>query len=206
MYTPSEPLNILIRVEEGTVYGFEITARDTANQFVGSWTLDAETRFAGLGIEYVTHSSPSVTGEWTINWMPPDFATGPVTFYAAGNAANGNGSGSGDHIYTTVHTINPMVSNRNERPSVMDGYRLEPGYPNPATDRVVIEYGLGTLTPVQLILYDLQGRSISVAVDGIQAAGIHRIDVDLAEVPAGMYIYELRVPVGTFTRTLAVLP
>ena len=43
--------------------------------------------------------------EWTITWTAPDPAEGPVGFYAAGNASNGNfATGLGDFIYTTGET------------------------------------------------------------------------------------------------------
>ena len=37
---------------------------------------------------------------WQFDWTVPDPAVGTITFYAAGNAANGNGSTSGDYIYS----------------------------------------------------------------------------------------------------------
>ncbi|HET9234367.1 MAG TPA: choice-of-anchor V domain-containing protein [Candidatus Eisenbacteria bacterium] len=43
--------------------------------------------------------------EWNITWTAPDPAEGPVGFYAAGNASNGNfATGLGDFIYTTGET------------------------------------------------------------------------------------------------------
>src|ERR1041385_7098079 len=36
-----------------------------------------------------------------MRWKAPSQTVGRVTFYAAGNAANGNGDPSGDFIYTT---------------------------------------------------------------------------------------------------------
>ena len=43
--------------------------------------------------------------EWQINWTAPDTAEGPVGFYAAGNASNGNFvAGFGDLIYTVGET------------------------------------------------------------------------------------------------------
>ncbi len=43
--------------------------------------------------------------EWQVNWTAPDPAEGPVAFYAAGNASNGNfQAGAGDLIYTASET------------------------------------------------------------------------------------------------------
>jgi len=64
---------------------------------------------------YVSHYSGVVDGtffgtvngpvSWTFNWKAPSAGAGPVTFYGAGNAANGNGAhDSGDVIYTAAAT------------------------------------------------------------------------------------------------------
>lgn len=42
---------------------------------------------------------------WDLEWTPPAPASGDVVFYAAGNAANNNGSNTGDSIYATSTTI-----------------------------------------------------------------------------------------------------
>lgn len=49
---------------------------------------------------------------WEFDWVAPPAGTGNVVFYVAGNAANGNGSNSGDYIYTTraiVQEASPIV-------------------------------------------------------------------------------------------------
>jgi hypothetical protein len=49
---------------------------------------------------------------WEFDWVAPSVGTGNVVFYVAGNAANGNGSSSGDYIYTTrvvVPEASPIV-------------------------------------------------------------------------------------------------
>ena len=43
------------------------------------------------------------------DWTPPSSNAGPVTLYAAGNAANGDGTSSGDLIYTTSVQLNPAT-------------------------------------------------------------------------------------------------
>lgn len=43
--------------------------------------------------------------QWIFKWQPPDGYSGPVTFYAAGCAANGNNRSNGDRVYTKNRTI-----------------------------------------------------------------------------------------------------
>jgi hypothetical protein len=50
-------------------------------------------------------STISGTITWNFQWTAPAAGTGPVTFYVASNAANNNGSTSGDEIYTDSYTL-----------------------------------------------------------------------------------------------------
>ncbi len=47
---------------------------------------------------------------YEFDWTPPATAAGNITIYVAGNAANGNGQPTGDHIYTASYTLTPASS------------------------------------------------------------------------------------------------
>lgn len=98
-------------------WGFQITALTSANQMAGSWMLTDAMRtqiISGLGRFYVEHTSqgtnagtPNGPVEWEMNWQAPASNVGPVTFYAAGNAANNDGFNTGDYIYSRSVTVPP---------------------------------------------------------------------------------------------------
>ena len=46
---------------------------------------------------------------WTMNWTAPSTNVGQIRFYAAFNAANGNGNNSGDVIYTSNLFVDPFT-------------------------------------------------------------------------------------------------
>ena len=48
---------------------------------------------------------------FSFSWTSPATASGNITFYAAGIAANNNGSESGDYVYTTNLIVIPAASN-----------------------------------------------------------------------------------------------
>jgi len=64
--------------------------------------------FATSGRQYIEHSVFSTRldqpgpVEWSFTWVAPVTLPGRVYFFASGNAANGNASTSGDHIFTGV--------------------------------------------------------------------------------------------------------
>ncbi len=110
-YVAETALNLTVRVaqSEAATYGFQIAARDANGDPVGSFELiDQGTRFSGstsIGQRYVGHNAPRESGEWSVRWLPQTDQSGDVTFYATGNAANGNGGSSGDRIYSTSRVV-----------------------------------------------------------------------------------------------------
>ncbi|MCX6590604.1 MAG: hypothetical protein NTZ56_03680 [Acidobacteria bacterium] len=72
---------------------------------------------ASAPLEYITHSRAEPGNAFTFEWTPPATANGNVILYVAANAANGNGSNSGDRIYSTTVTLTPAVQTSN-RPAV----------------------------------------------------------------------------------------
>lgn len=122
-WTPGQPLRVKVTLADpnATRWGFQLTARAASNpsQMAGSFRIiEDTTRLASgapAGLQYVTHTltgtRPGTTGSvsWEVEWTPPsDAGFGDVIFYAAGNAANGNGAADpGDRIYTSTFTGSP---------------------------------------------------------------------------------------------------
>ena len=67
-------------------------------------------------LAYLEHTSagtrPGTTGsaQFQFDWTPPSTNAGNIIIYVAGNAANGDGSPSGDHIYTNKYTLTPAAA------------------------------------------------------------------------------------------------
>src|SRR5262249_26064361 len=82
-----------------------IIVTDNARTQIGFDAVDGNPR------QYINHTIqgtfPTGTnqGSWSFKWRAPAASVGRVTFYAAGNAANGNGGSSGDYIYTNSFAI-----------------------------------------------------------------------------------------------------
>jgi hypothetical protein len=77
--------------------------------------------------DYVEHTVSGTfagtTGgaQWTFNWTAPPTNVGPITFYAAGNQANGDGTSGGDRILTATATTQPTVVQPVNSPFDFDG-------------------------------------------------------------------------------------
>ena len=128
-YVPAETYAIEVRLSQtGQMrWGFELTALDSAGDSVGSLaSTDAETQVSVsngttelLGRQSVKHTPLGTAAgqpdakSWSFEWTAPPSDVGPVSFYAAGNAADDNGfnfrlpgqGDAGDFIYTAQQTL-----------------------------------------------------------------------------------------------------
>ena len=96
-------------------WGFQLTALDGTNNRAGSLQNSSgltQVLEGGPGgnRQYIEHSflgifqGQRLLANWTFNWVAPATDVGPVTFYAAGNQANNDGTESGDQIYSSSIT------------------------------------------------------------------------------------------------------
>jgi uncharacterized protein (TIGR03437 family) len=124
-YTPNQEITITVTLNQSNRvrYGFQVTALDDQNRRAGEMSITEPARTLRAfsqtnGREYISHSSDGTTpngsnqNSWTFRWKAPAQSVGRVTFYVAGNAANGSGSSVGDYIYTRTASIqagNPLA-------------------------------------------------------------------------------------------------
>ncbi|MGE5175770.1 MAG: choice-of-anchor V domain-containing protein [Hyphomicrobiales bacterium] len=121
-YQPGTTYSLTVQLQKPGQqrWGFELTAlRDSAGVAVQAGSFANTTDFTAVQMSpvnarnrlYVSHYRGIADGTylgtldgpvtWTFDWTAPAPGAGTVTFYAAGNAANGNlVSGAGDYIYT----------------------------------------------------------------------------------------------------------
>ena len=119
-YSPNQELALTLTLNQANrnLYGFQLTVLDDSGRQAGTLIVTDDTR-TQMGLDaidgklrqYLNHTLqgtfPTETnqGSWSFKWRAPAASVGRVTFYAAGNAANGNGGSSGDYIYTNSFTI-----------------------------------------------------------------------------------------------------
>jgi hypothetical protein len=92
-----------------TKFGFQLSPQRANGNTAGTMIANSSVQLTGSQ-RYATHNSSSNTGSgsrsWTFNWTAPATGLGPVTFYAAFNAANNNNSTSGDIIFNSSLVVN----------------------------------------------------------------------------------------------------
>ena len=84
-------------------------------------------------LQYITHTQPgsrngtpgSITFEF--DWNPPATNIGNIGVWIAANAANGDGTPGGDHIYLASYTLTPAVVNAPAITGVVNGASFQSG-------------------------------------------------------------------------------
>ncbi len=119
-YVPNEVYTIVVDLSRAgqSKWGFEMTALDANGARAGSFTAGdaADTQLTETNskqyIQHTTAGTAAGTNDahgWEFKWTAPDADVGPITFYAAGNAANSDFTPAGDYIYTTQAESTPPV-------------------------------------------------------------------------------------------------
>jgi hypothetical protein len=118
-YQPNQtiPMSVTVSQADAVVYGFQLTAIDARGRNVGTYTIPAQTpaqmqilngTVGGNQRRYLEHTNNGITPTqfgsktWNFTWTAPAQRVGKISFHAAGNAANSDGSLGGDYIYTTA--------------------------------------------------------------------------------------------------------
>ncbi|MEM1127176.1 MAG: T9SS type A sorting domain-containing protein [Bacteroidota bacterium] len=77
-------------------------------------------------------------------------------------------------------------------------------YPNPSTGPTSLAFTMERAGPIQINLYDLTGRRLYTATRTL-APGRHIYRLEVATLPAGLYLLRLRTPARSTTQTLTVV-
>src|SRR5689334_19270125 len=123
-YVPGvkQTISVTVSHPEAARWGFELTARVANDESRSAGELsptnivrviceDGSARGSLAPCQPGQHSfvqhmdaprtQPGAGFTFTFDWTPPSTDVGDIVFYAAGNAANGDGTNNGDRIYTT---------------------------------------------------------------------------------------------------------
>ncbi|MDQ3585411.1 MAG: PQQ-dependent sugar dehydrogenase [Acidobacteriota bacterium] len=126
-YVPGQTYQMTVTVSNNHPsrrrWGFQLTAVDDSGERAGTLESlgDGLTQVimgtvSGAVRQYVEHTSAGTfdgqqnSATWTFRWIAPATDIGPVTFYAAGNGANGNNNSDGDSINFTFVSALPATT------------------------------------------------------------------------------------------------
>lgn len=136
---------------------------------------------------------------------------------------NGNGTSTlrHDYTYTDKNPAGDIITYRLKQID-MDGtykyhssvqvsfgspvsFELTQNYPNPFNPATTINYSVPSTGFVELKVFNILGKEISTLVNSIQESGYYNISFDAANLPSGVYFYQLKAGSFTSVRKMIVL-
>lgn len=211
-YEPGDTYSITVMLADSDQrrWGFELTALETAaytqaGTFIVTDPINTQlSDHQSPNPDFLKHTlagthngTPDGPVTWNFDWTAP--ITGNlVTFYVAGNAANGNGAPSGDYIYAIQRPVPPTTTGiaPETSPAVM---LIGPSFPNPAPAGTTasVRFSLERPSHVVLRVVDAQGRFVAQPFSSNLSQGFHLaswngLTLDGQPAPRGLYFLTLR--------------
>jgi hypothetical protein len=82
---------------------------------------------------------------------------------------------------------------------------LYQNFPNPCRDFTFIKYDLLQSSQVNLSVFDFLGREVMHLVNGYETKGVHAIQVNTSDLPAGRYFFRLQTNEAVIVKSMMVI-
>jgi hypothetical protein len=199
-YTPGTAYTFSVVITHNTAdrirWGFSVNAVGTNNNNVGTFSTTA-TNAAVNGTELSHFNAPfaPIGNTFTfsnLKWTAPVTPTAQeqsVTFYVAGNAANGNDDNSGDFIYTATKNITLTTTLVSE---LIPGVQKWKVLNSPSVQNITVLYSLKESAVIGFSVYDMSGKLLQTEVDKRLPAGDHQQQINSSKLQSGLYIIKMR--------------
>ncbi len=172
-------INVTVARPGVNLFGFDFEALISSGASAGTLTITSATTTKILNItvggnvrKNVVHKSgggaSANTHTFSFDWTAPLTNVGNVTFYFSGNAANGNGTTSGDFIYKSSQVVTAAPLGINENNALNMSLSV---FPNPASGSATISYVLDEPSKVTAKLISLTGQEVAEFYSEDQTAG-----------------------------------
>ena len=108
-------------------------------------------------------------------------------------------------IHAVVDTAWVVVGIDQRDNQIPTEFALAQNYPNPFNPTTNIDYSVPNSGPVNLTVYDMNGRVVSELVNKTQSAGNYRVTVDGSSIASGVYFYRLTSGTQSMTKKMTLV-
>lgn len=154
--------------------------------YAGEWIYETD-KYLGLSI--------NVSGLTYYGWVRLDVTVDSVTGFRTIK----------DYAYNTIPN-QPILAGQTMTTGVMENTFASSItiFPNPTTDELTAEFSLEEPTNVQFELYDMVGSPIVIASNENYAAGPNRKQMNVGQVPSGIYQLAIKTNKSVISRKVIV--
>jgi len=107
--------------------------------------------------------------------------------------------GKDDVVEAAIEWINNASSIKNNENGIIRDYRLDQNFPNPFNPSTKIKYSVPQMSNVVIKVFDVLGNEITTLVNEEKPIGTYELDWNAANLPSGVYFYQLKA--GSFVET-----
>lgn len=167
-----------------SAFGFQISAvTKNGNETVGTFTAGNGSKIEVVGSKsFVEHSTPSGTGNWTIQWQAPSEDKGPIVFYATSVSATYPAGPQGDHVYSTQLEI----SNNSVGIQEPNAYYTASVFVYEGAQQLRINLNSPESGVTNFNVSDIQGRLIKSFSQSVNS-GVNAINTEVSGLQKGTY-------------------
>lgn len=150
----------------------------------------------------------------TLSFVDTTAGAGTEYYYAVTALDNGTQNSSGlltgvrleSSRFVNMSTALAYITGINDKDNITNySYSLGQNYPNPFNPVTAITYTIPKESHVELVVYDMLGRTAATIVDKEQAAGEYKVQFDGSSLPSGIYIYSIHTSEFRASRKLLLL-
>lgn len=87
----------------------------------------------------------------------------------------------------------------------LNGLSLKGAYPSPASEKTSVRFNLDKPSFVEISVVDMTGKSVLSVRHNNLAAGEHAVELNVADLPAGSYLYTVRTSSSALASTLSIV-
>ncbi len=106
-------------------------------------------------------------------------------------------------------TVEPVVADLYNGIETLNGFSdyasLLQNFPNPAGGSTIIPFHINKEAQVNLELFDINGRSMGVLLEGRMEAADYKTEVNTANLSNGVYYYKLSVNSKSQTKKMVIM-
>lgn len=197
-YTPGQTYTLTATVSQQgrSLFGIGLEAllpsgANAGTLTPGTGTTTKNATIAGNSRKNIVHNmnagATANAHSFTFTWTAPATDVGPITMYFAGNAANNNGTKTGDYIYTASQVVNSAGVSVSEQTVEAVTFSF---YPNPASENITLNYSLTESSKVSYTIFDLTGKQVQTD-SANRFPGAQQQIIDINNLQAGTYLLNL---------------
>lgn len=201
-YAPGQvyTFNVTVARNASSLFGMGLEALTSTNSNAGTFTMtnpstSLKTKtVSGVVRNNVCHTlnggATAAAKTFTFNWTAPVTATGNVTVYFTGVAANGDGNEAGDYVYSGSQVLSPITTGV-ESLSLSNSLTV---YPNPIKDNFNLSFELQKPENISAEILDCSGKQVLSVVRNEMINDKYSTQISLKDkgIKGGLYFLHVK--------------